>query len=143
MSNKYFSIPLYVDNTHLIERIGTNNSVKVFVFLKKEDFTQENEILLSKILQAINLNIDKDVQVLLLKPGQDAYIMDELDLSEENLFIGFGLNAKRLGLQCRTIPYKWMKLGNIKVLFSHTMSDLQSNVNFKKQLWTLLQQLSK
>lgn len=143
MSNKYFSIPLYVDNTHLIERIGPNNRVKVFVFLKKEDFTQENEALLSKILQAINLDIKKDVQVLLLKPGQDAYIIDELDLSVENLFIGFGLNAKRIGLQCRTIPYKWMTLGKIKVLFSHTMNDLQSNVNFKKQLWALLQQLSK
>ena len=140
MSNKYFSIPLYVDNTDAIEKLGTSENIRVYVFLKKEDYTEENKALLTKILQAIKLDIDKDVQLLLLKTDEDAYIIDNLNLEEENLFIAFGLNAKRLGLQSRTIPYKWMKFDNLKVLFSHTITDLQKNVNFKKQLWSLLQQ---
>jgi len=143
LPHKYFSIPVYIDKTDEVTKIGDSTDIRVFVFVKEEDFTADNKTLLTKILQAIKLDINKDVQILLLKSGQNAYIIDKMNLEEQNLFIAFGLNAKRLGLQTRTIPYKWMAFDNLKVLFSHTISDLQTNVNNKKQLWGLLQELNK
>lgn len=141
MSESYFSIPIYTDNTKRIERVYDNDKSNVFVFLKKRDYSPENKDLLKKILAAVQVNLEENVKLLLLNPDDDAYVVDEMDFSVKNHFFAFGLNAKRLGLQSKTIPYKWMKLDNLSILFSHTLTDLQKNVSYKKRLWGELQKM--
>lgn len=143
MPNSYFSIPIYIDKTADIEQILPAEKSSIFIFVKKEDYTPENSSLLRKILHAIQLDMDRDVHLFLLKADQNAYVFDRLDIEGDVTFLAFGLNAKRLGLQTKTIPYKWMTLDTLQILFSHTLSDLQKNVNYKKQLWGLLQQFRK
>ncbi len=142
MSKSYFSIPIYADKTNKIERLHQSDKVNVFVFLKKIDFNSENKNLLQKILSAVKINLENDTQVLLLEDNQDAFVIDELDLSFDNYFFAFGLNAKRIGLQSKTVPYKLMAFDKLNVLYSHTLTDLQSNIAYKKQLWGVLKEIS-
>jgi DNA polymerase III psi subunit len=142
LSKSYFSIPIYADKTNKIERLHQSDKVNVFVFLKKIDFNSENKNLLQKILSAVKINLENDTQVLLLEDNQDAFVIDELDLSFDNYFFAFGLNAKRIGLQSKTVPYKLMAFDKLNVLYSHTLTDLQSNIAYKKQLWGVLKEIS-
>lgn len=140
MSESYFSFPVYVDKTHEVELKGSSSETSVFVFVKKHDFSPENEALLRKILKAIKLDFDTEVKAFLLEEGQDVFVFENFNPSGDVHFLAFGLNAKRLGIQTRTIPYKWMRFDKLSILFSHSLADLQKNVENKKKLWALLQQ---
>ncbi|MDA9774634.1 hypothetical protein N9B82_06715, partial [Saprospiraceae bacterium] len=98
--------------------------------------------LLYKILGAMKQDIAEDVNIYGLKDGENAHLAEHLDFSNNHRFLAFGLNADRLGLQMKTIPYRILQIKQLKVLFSHKLNDLQSNVNYKKQLWGLLQQFN-
>ncbi len=119
-----------------------NKDAKVFLFIKKEEWNLENENLLKKIMSAVKINLETDTNLLLLEAHQDAYVSDELNPQSNQYFFAFGLNAKRLGIQTRTLPYKWMQIDHLHILFSHTLTDLQKNVNYKKQLWAVLKEMN-
>ncbi len=141
MSKDFFTIPVYTDKMDQIQRLNKTNEVVHFVFLKAEDYSQENADLLRKILSAVQLDVQASVQVFLLKDEEHVFLMEELDLSKANYFFAFGLNAKRIGLQCRTIPYKWMSFSTLNVLFSHALTDLYKSNDLKKKLWSCLKQM--
>jgi len=138
---KYFDFPIYVDKTSDIEKILETKESVFRVFLHKSDWNPPNEELLYKILHALKLNIEKDVQILVLEQGQNAHISSNISNTEGQKFLAFGLNANRIGLQIKTLPYKVISIKNFKILFSHKLEDLQKNVNYKKLLWAQLQNL--
>jgi len=139
---KYFDFSIYHDQTTEIERYLENKTAVFHVFVHVSDWNTENKHLLFKILEAIKLDIKQEVQILGLKEEQKAHIAEHLDFNKNHRFLAFGLNADKLGLQIKTIPYKIIKIKSLKVLFSHKLSDLQSNISYKKQLWGLLQQFN-
>lgn len=141
MNFKYFDFPIYVDKTSDIQKILDTTESVFRVFLHKSDWNPPNEELLYKILHALKLNIEKDVQILVLEQGQNAHISSIINDNEIQKFLAFGLNANRIGLQIKTLPYKVISVKNFKILFSHKLEDLQKNVNYKKLLWAQLQNL--
>jgi len=136
---KYFDFPLYEDKTDKIQKVLEPSNCIFYVFVHHSDWSQENKELLFKILTAIKLDIKQEVQIYRLKDGQNAHVSAGLNIDQNIRFLAFGLNANRIGLQMKTIPYKIIDIKKLKILFSHRLSDLQSNVQYKKQLWALLQ----
>ena len=140
MNFKYLDFPFYEDKTDKIQKVLEPTNCIFYVFVHHSDWSQENKELLFKILLAIKLNIKEEVQIFRLKDGQNAHVSADLDFNNNNIrFLAFGLNANRIGLQMKTIPYSIIEIKKLKILFSHKLTDLQANVNYKKQLWGLLQ----
>ena len=142
MNFKYFDFPLYLDKSDKIRRFLENSHATFSVFVDVEDFTPDNKVLLFKILEAIQLDIKHEVQIFGLRSDERMHLAQNLDLGQNHRFLGFGMNAERMGLQCKTIPYEIMHVRSLKVLFAHKLSDLQGNVDYKKQLWGLLKQFN-
>lgn len=140
MNFKYFDFPIYHDHTTEISPYLENSEATFHVFVNTSDWNESNKNLLYKILAAMKLNLEKDVQIFGLNADQSAHVAESLDFANNHRFLAFGLNANRLGLQIKTLPYNIITIRKLKILFSHKLEDLQSNVNFKKQLWGLLQQ---
>lgn len=139
MNFKFFDFPLYADNSDQAQKYFNHPEASFHVFLDESEWNETNKELLLKILAAMKLDIEKDVEIYGLKENVDVMIAQDLDFKSNHRFLGFGMNANRVGLQIKTIPYEIMHIRNLKVLFSHKLSDLQNNVNYKKQLWGLLQ----
>lgn len=146
---KYFDFPIYLDDSDNTDAYLQNDDAIFHVFVNVSDWNQENKELLFKILQAIKLDIKQEVQIIGLpdivnnsEKSINVHISENLDFSKKHRFLAFGLNANRLGLQIKTIPYKIIEISNLKILFSHKLSDLQKNVSYKKQLWGLLQKFN-
>ena len=142
MNFKYFDFPIYHDQTTDISQYLSNKNGAFHVFVHSSDWNDANKDLLYKILGAMKQDIAEDVNIYGLKDGENAHLAEHLDFSNNHRFLAFGLNADRLGLQMKTIPYRILQVKQLKVLFSHKLNDLQSNVNYKKQLWGLLQQFN-
>ena len=133
---------MYPDSTDQVEKLLDNDSAVFHVFVQVEDWNEENKDLLYKILAAIKLDIEKEVRIYGLRQKESAHIGPLLDFKAKHRFLAFGLNADRMGLQMKTIPYQIMTVRDLKILFSHTLTQLQGNVEFKKKLWGLLQQFN-
>ena len=149
MNFKYFDFPLYLDNSDKIQPLLMNPKATFHVFLDSEEWNDANKDLLFKILAAIKLNIDEEVQIFGLPtpnrqdiPNTNIHLAQDLDMTLNHRFLGFGMNAHRLGLQISTFPYEILTIRNLKILFSHKLSDLQHNVDYKKKLWSLLQKFT-
>ncbi len=142
MNFKYFDFPIYHDQTSKIERYLDQSEAHFHVFVNATDWNDANKNLLYKILAAMKLDISNEVRIFGLKDGQNAHIAEHLDFDKSHRFLSFGLNANRLGLQIKTLPYKIIHIRNLKILFSHKLQDLQTNIQYKKQLWGLLQKFN-
>ena len=101
--------------------------------------TDDDRILLGKILEAVQLNV-AEVPVFYS-------ISDELKRAcfknqhEKHLMV-FGLNPKELGLQIEAALYDLVQINNKKILFSHALNDLKERER-KVALWSALKGMFK
>lgn len=144
MNYTYFDIPFYSDSKQAFEagddlKISNNN---VFI-IKESDHSESNITFLSKILKAIQLDLNANASLVILKNDHKGSLMEYLDSNREYNIVTFGINAISLNLQINTFLYKKVPIQNINLLFAHSLQDLQNDVPKKKKLWSELQELFK
>lgn len=144
MNYTYFDIPFFSDSQQAFKdgnklKISNQN---VFV-IKESDNTDANITFLSKILKAIQLDLNSNASLVILKNDRKGSIMEYLESNKEYNIVTFGINAKSLNLQINTFLYKKVPIQNINLLFAHSLQDLQNDVPKKKKLWSELQELFK
>lgn len=95
--------------------------------------------LLSKILGAIGIDFNKS---LVLNIEKDKLHIKEIkNIQGISLLFGFGTHPKEINLNLIFEPYYVMKIGDIKMCFSASLSDLKENINLKQKLWKALKSL--
>jgi DNA polymerase III psi subunit len=117
------------------EKIIENpDGFKVLLVIKKKDSKIENIKLVENILKSINLNMDQCQ----LEMIEEKCLIGNTMTSFEKI-IGFGINPSELGININFKPYSTHKISETKLLFAHSLTDLSTNADYKKNLWQGLQ----
>ncbi len=132
----FFDFPIY--------RLGQDNDLLLLaeqeyaltVYVSVEDYGQEEESLLTKILYATGNDID---QVRVVKMGQEDHLaLCDSWKKETGLDIIFGLPPTQLMLQIDKIDYQLLKIADRTILYSQPLKDIAKDPGKKRLLWTAL-----
>lgn len=130
-----FNETLYVDvPSNSIEwTVKGNLESETAVFLLKNDFPQENEIFLTKVLGACKLTQDNYAVILL---DNESNIFQGLNAHSRDTNLVFGIKIESSSFSMKRDLNKPFRFNTKKMLLSNSLSDLVHNDVLKTQLWT-------
>lgn len=130
-----FNETLYIDvPSNSIELVVKGNlKSETAVFLLKNDFPQENEIFLTKVLGACKLTQD-DYAVILL--DNEKNIFQALQTHSKDTNLVFGIKIESSSFSMKRELNKPFRFNTHKMLMSNSLSELVHNDILKTQLWT-------
>lgn len=142
MNYEYFDFPYYQKSSQFSPlQSDSIEDAECIIFIKKEDNTEDRIELMKKILKAIGLEIEKNAVGYLVEKNTQYRISEYLPATRKMKILIFGMPAKNFNLQITTIPYKIIELNKHQFLFAHSLEELTSNTDYKRQLWEQLQNL--
>lgn len=137
------NLPFDDINLYLIPELKTvkqqelKGETKVLVLIKESDF-EAYEDLLFKILKAIKLNPDTEVQF--AQMGEEDSININQIYSETNTHVlSFGLRPNQIGFNASFRANHFYKTEYFSILLTHSLSQLDKDKDKKKALWLSLQ----
>lgn len=144
MNYSYFNIPFFLDSAQAFidgnkPKISTQN---VFI-INELDHIKSNISFLSKVLEAIQLDLKTSASLVIIRKNKKVPIMELIDTNKIYNIIVFGINAKSLNFKINTFLYKNISIQNINLLFADSLHDLQNDIPKKRKLWSELQDLFK
>ncbi|MCB0665919.1 MAG: hypothetical protein KDC80_08870 [Saprospiraceae bacterium] len=136
-------IPIYDLPQGSIKKLdgSTNNK---FWILQSDSEANESALqtFLEKILQAIDLDPNKNLCLFSLSPDEDSSLSSLLEtVTTPKTIIIFGLSPGNLGMSTRFLPYHLFKLKGNTFLLCDELRSIQSDSNKKRDLWDSLQKV--
>jgi len=131
------------DPSEAFTHLSINNDSDLLVVAQGEEFNEDIQSLLVKILSSIEIDLKNQASLLLLSKSDKVNISSLISQKGINKIISFGLPPKSLCLNIQIELYKIAKIGDLEVLFVHNLSDLSDNLQFKKELWNQLKSWKK
>ncbi|MFC0184600.1 hypothetical protein SAMN04515674_10793 [Pseudarcicella hirudinis] len=113
-------------------------SQKVLILV--ESIEKEEAEFLAKVLGAVGLSLEKVDLIDLSKTGQTD-LKNVLSQKFVNQFVTFGVSLFKINLEIPLTPYEIRSIQGINFLFAHSLTEISSNQNLKKQLWASLKSL--
>ncbi len=146
VENLPISVPSIVETKPLqkkwdFEHLGKNQ--KGILILVNDNVNKvsspEGTELLRKLVKAIALT-NNDFALVNFANYQDAKFEDLSTFFNCQLVLSFGVDAQQLGLTAQPL-HQLNELGEIKLIFTSNLHDLDSDTTSKKILWATLQRL--
>ena len=130
------------DNTDTQKTIKKEGACKnqLLIIAKNADLTPESRQTLSQILNAIKYNLE-DSCMLALAEDQSISINSYVHQHDIKRVISFGVSPKDIGLQINANAYNLIEMEELKLVFSHKISDLNADKQKKIKLWNTIQTL--
>ncbi|GEM_PF-1783643 len=95
--------------------------------------------LLQKILQAVDLKLEKDVGLLPLRAHKPVSLtLLQQRVNALHHVLAFGCGPTTLGLQIDAPHYRPLAIGNCRIVFAAALARLHVDVAHKKALWRAL-----
>ncbi len=94
---------------------------------------------ISKILQAIKIDMNKDAHIWNVTEQQWPQWRDVLSYSQPKFCFFFGEKSSKMGLHINLNSYEWKKFKDIDFLLADSLDLLYSNKDAKLALWNQLQ----
>lgn len=135
MNSKFIDFEKYTFQEDVIPQMEILPN-KVVVVIRDDDLLS-NKPLLEKILQAVKLDMLKDVE--LIPIAADGFIKIAKHVSGDNVILCFGLKPSALGLNASFKGYRFYQTETFSLLFSHSLAALEEDKKRKKDLWEALQ----
>ena len=118
-------------------RVSSNPTLTILVLV--EDYTSENQIFLSKILQAANYQLDNNVN-LVIGNATAAYNIHYLrNISPTTYYFSFGLKPAQFSPKTDWKPHKIYTVPPSKFLLTYSLAQLSATPALKKELWNAMQ----
>lgn len=143
MKNLNFQIDYYkVDSLALsVKDLQGSFLQKCTALLPESDRSDQNELLLSNILKAINLDIKQDIHLGYLAEENTYQLVEYLVEEGPNLILVFGIKPEFISLHLDHIYYAPLQVSSSTWIFSHSLSELSDNKSLKKNLWGALKEI--
>jgi len=135
--NRFFDFTLFDIPKNKINTNQAKNSSFV-VIVERKKYEEENRIFLQKVMSAINLDLAKDIQVILF---DKASAIDFSALAYTNL-ISFGVPLKQLGIHYNIQKYQLLQYNDKRFIVTDDLTKLAADKNLKAALWQNLKQLN-
>ncbi len=132
-SAAFFDFNLYQLDDASVQKV--DNPAKIGII--STSLTEENQLFLSKIMLAIQLDLNKDID---LYEAQIQYKDLCKDADYTTLLI-FGYTPQMLGLNIQINNYQIVKFKHTHLLFAHDLETISTDISKKKLLWQQLQLL--
>ena len=100
--------------------------------------TANNRIFLSKVLSAVQLNLEQDTLFVELPAGQPVGLLMDLRQRKPEFVLVFGVPAAQLGLNMTILLYQPFVFQQMTFLFTDALPTLGLDQEKKGQLWTAL-----
>lgn len=113
---------------------------QLLIIARKADLTPESRKTLSQMLNAIKYNLE-DSCMLVLADNQTVSINPYIHQHDIKRGISFGISPKDIGLQINAGAYQLIEMEALKLVFSHKISDLNSDRQKKIKLWNTIQMI--
>ena len=97
-----------------------------------------NRNFLTKILSAVQLDLDRDTLLVELPLGQPVGLLTDVRRKKPQSVLVFGIAAPQLGLQLQLSPYQPLDFQQMTLLFADALSVLEQDKEKKGLLWTAL-----
>lgn len=97
--------------------------------------------LITKILQAVHLDPEKDVYVVGLRTGERISLQAWRQQGVLRQVLAFGCRPDEIGLQIEASLYRPVELNGTHYLFAAPLAELSRDVPHKKALWAAMQQM--
>jgi len=127
-----------------IENIGldenSSNLKSLIIVLDMTTLTKESDLLLSKILNAVDHQYPEHTLLLDTSSFKQIRILDVFDKTGLNKLLSFGITPIDIGINLSPRLYTNFDLLGYKFLFSESLDILAENANSKKLLWNGLKQ---
>ena len=145
MKPLFFDHEVYLSNDENIpgEWISGNNRKGLLVICNSIDKTDENSVLLSKILSAVQYNVEEDCHLITLPKNSSISILNFIKKNNIKHLIIFGISPISLGFSMNMIAYKPLKINNTRMIFAHGLTKIDKNQEFKRALWNSLKTMFK
>lgn len=118
-----------------------NFARSVYILALEEPQATGNRAFLSKVLSAVQLDLDKDTLFAEIQDSEAFSFVDALKNKQPACVLVFGLPPSRLGLAIEATLYQPFMFYNINWLFADALSILEPDKNKKSQLWQALKQM--
>jgi len=128
------------DNPDLLDILKEEGASKneLLVIVNEADLTEENKKTLSQLLNAIKYNLE-DSCMLSITKGQQFSINPYIKKHNIKKVLCFGVAPISMGLQIAAGAYRLIEMEEIKLVFSHTLADLNADKQKKIKLWNVIQ----
>ena len=110
------------------------------VLCKSHDLTDDNKVLLSKILSAVGETLDS-VQFVSVDQNGQAHLNQVIQQGHTKVLLSFEVNLNNNGLNIHQRLYHIAMIGELSILISESLSTLSEKKEAKMKLWTELQKL--
>jgi len=131
---EYYSIT-DSDEFHIL-----NNEAHTIVVCRESDLTTESKDLLNKMLAAVKLS-EAHLNTITITDQQTLHINQLLSSGNALTILVFGLSPGELALNAEVYKYHAIRIGNDRIVFSDSLTQLINDPALKKPLWKSLQQL--
>ena len=129
---------LIADDKNADLKVSGAGEKGIFLFVAYENEMESLISFLSKILEALKIDLEKDTCLTILKPN-DNFSFFQNHQEAKHLFL-FGVNPSQIGLNINLGNYKLIHLNKLKVLKSDALSSIQKDEKLKRILWNCLKE---
>ncbi len=110
------------------------------VLCKSHDLSEDNKVLLSKILSAVGETLES-VQFVSVDHNGQNHLNQVIQQGHTKVLLSFEVNLNNNGLNIHQRLYHITTIGEMSVLISESLSTLSEKKEAKMKLWTELQKL--
>ncbi len=110
----------------------------LLISLEEPAAATNNRIFLTKVLSAVQLNLDQDTLFVELPAGQPVGLLMDTRRKKPEYVLVFGVPAPQLGLNMAITPYQPFVFQQMTFLFADALPALEMSKEKKGQLWTAL-----
>lgn len=146
--NNFIDFPLFQVPEYQTPRdyCRGENQQQALIILSSEEDNEDLNTFLAKILSAVKLDLQKDILLLAIPPGEQIHLGALIRQENIRTVITFGIPPKRMGVHLSPTPYHPMAIGSLKLLFAHSLGEIyterqQGGKQKAGALWRSLQKL--
>lgn len=144
----YFDLEiiLFEDAAEVAARCVGENTKQTFIVFQQDERVEELLQFLTKILAAVQLDLQKDVKLLAVEPQEQFSFIQLSKIFEIQKLLSFGISPNRMGINFQTIPYTISKHENRSFIFADDLKKIleerqQGGKRMSGELWKALKAL--
>lgn len=137
LNEAFFDFDQYDIPTLDKAEVSKHEDDKLAIVIGKEDF-KEHEVLLAKILSAINFDLKKNVRLIQINP-KATIKLDSSTLEEIKDVICFGVSPKQISFHGSFKANEFYATESYAIMLAHPLNKLAQDNARKKALWGALQ----
>ena len=141
MDSSFYNFPLYdiIENDVSSAKIHWNESGKLLVIVSEEYEQAELKSFLEKILESVHAT-EANTSIIQISQHSKIKLIDLPSYENCDSIICIGIHPLDIGLNIENRYFEVTSLNEKRILFSPQLTDLQSNLEYKKLLWSALKE---